>query len=60
MACVRRAPPVTDLAVVAVAFAVVVVVVVGCATFRPHTADAVATSLRALAAVFAAAWPWKR
>jgi hypothetical protein len=51
---------VTEVAVLGVAFAATIVLVVLVATFRPHTVDAVAKALRALAAVFAAAWPWKR
>jgi uncharacterized protein YoxC len=48
----------TEVAVMGVAFAVVVVVVTLCATFG--SADKIAKALRALATVFASAWPWKR
>ena len=45
----------SDVAVVGVAFAAVIVVVVLCATLRPGAADAVAKVLQALAGV----WPWR-
>ena len=56
----RKSSAMSDVAVLGVAFATVIVVVALCATLRPGAAGAMAKALHALAAVFAAAWPWKR
>jgi hypothetical protein len=50
----------SDLSVVAVALATVIVVLAVCATARPKASRGLANVLYAFAAVVAAVWPWSR
>ncbi len=50
----------SDVSVVMIAVTAVIIVVTLCVTLRPGASKGVTTALYALAAVFAAIWPWSR